>query len=263
QKIEGLETKKPEAFFKKLEKDKDTRIDQLIKDLQTLNKTNIGGEFLDKKDAELILSRHKDTIVQNIKIKVKKIYGEDRIVQTELAKRKGKEQLISKTEKDLLSISKGTLSQAERQIINDHAERSWRWLMKLPFPKKKMKLPLYAGAHHETLNGEGYPNKLKANQLPIQSRIIAIADIFEALTANDRPYKPPMKLSKALEIMGYMVKDNHLDAEIAKIFLLSGLYQKYAKKSLKKNQIDSIDVSSWLEKFYPKDFKPNLPEQNI
>lgn len=227
--------------------------------MQLLNKSNIGGEFLGEEDRKLIEAKNNDTYNQNIKISTKKINGEHRITSVDLAKRKIKNGLITDQEKDLLSISKGTLSDEERQIINDHAERSWRWLMKLPFPKKKMKLPLYAGAHHETLNGKGYPNKLVANQLPIQSRIIAVADIFEALTANDRPYKSPMKLSKAMEIMGKMVQEEHLDAELVKIFLKSGLYKKYARKNLTKSQIDTINIDAWIKEYYPKKFKPDLP----
>ena len=123
-----------------------------------------------------------------------------------------------------MSIKRGTLSDSERQMVNDHADRSWRWLFKLPFPKSMKRLPLYAAAHHETLNGAGYPIGLKDEQIPMQARLIAVSDIFEALTASDRPYKKPMMLSKAAEILGFMVKDNHLDAEIVNIFFDSGLY---------------------------------------
>ncbi len=258
--LKGQKTNKPRSYFNELEKEKASKIETLVSQLQLLNKTNIGGEFLEKQDKELICSMHKETTSQSIRVKRKKIAGENRVVGVELAKRKTKEPLVNKEEKDYLCITKGTLSEEERQIINDHADRSWRWLMKLPFPRKKMKLPLYAGAHHETLAGEGYPNKLKAEQLPIQSRIIAIADIFEALTANDRPYKDPMKLSSAMTILGRMVQDNLLDAEIVKIFLKSGLYKKYARKFLSKSQIDSVEVDEWIDKYYPNNFEPRLPK---
>ncbi len=262
-KIRGLETNKPKSYFTKIEKEKEQETAKLIEDLQILNKTNIGGEYLEKKDKDLILANNHKTTYQNIRVKTKKINGEERIIHVDLAKRKIKEPLINDIEKEYLSIARGTLSNEERQIINDHAERSWRWLMALPFPKKKMKLPLYAGAHHETLIGEGYPNKLKAEQLPIQSRIIAVADIFEALTAPDRPYKKPMKLSKAMEIMGQMVKGYLLDAEIVKIFLKSGLFRKYARKHLSSSQLDTIDVDNWLKKYYPKNFVSNLPKHEV
>ncbi len=255
----GFKEKKSRAYFDKLKEEKDTKINNLLEELTELNKTNNGGEFLEKRIHDLIIKNHKDTTDQHIRVKTKKINGDVRIIGVERAKRKIKESLINAEERDFLSISKGTLNDSERQIINDHADRSWRWLMKLPFPKKKMKLPLYAGAHHETLAGEGYPNKLKAEQLPIQSRIIAVADIFEALTAHDRPYKSPMKLSNAMAIMGRMVESYLLDAEVVKIFLKSGLYKKYARKYLTKNQIDDIDIEQWLETYYPKNFEPNLP----
>lgn len=260
QEIEAIKSNRPKSYLNSFRVAKDEKIRSLVAELQQLNKANNGGEFLEKSDQELILAKFGETTDQNIRPKLKKINGENRIVGVELAKRKIKESLLNQEEKDYLSIVKGTLNDAERQIINDHADRSWRWLMKLPFPKKKMKLPLYAGAHHETLAGEGYPNKLKADQLPIQSRIIAVADIFEALTANDRPYKSPMKLSDAMSIMGRMVERYLLDAEIVKIFLKSGLYKKYARKYLYKSQIDVIDIDAWLDRYYPKNFEPNLPK---
>ena len=256
----GIKSNRPKKYFENLLKEKESKIDTLLMELQRLNTTNIGGEFLEKKDEELINSMNMETADQNIRVTRKKINGENRIVAVERAKRRIKEPLVCDEEKDFLAIKKGTLSDEERQIINDHADRSWRWLMKLPFPRKKMKLPLYAGAHHETLAGEGYPNKLKAEQLPIQSRIIAVADIFEALTANDRPYKQPMKLSNAMTIMGRMVRDDLLDAEIVKIFLKTGLYKKYARKYLNRSQIDQIEVNKWLKEYYPKEFKPRLPK---
>lgn len=258
--LAAVKSKKGKSDIDAIKEEKEQQIETLIAELQHLNKTNIGGEFLEQASYDLIQAKHSETTDQNIRVKTKKINGENRIVGVERAKRKIKEPLLNVEEKDYLSIKKGTLNDQERQIINDHADRSWRWLMRLPFPKKKRKLPLYAGAHHETLIGEGYPNKLKASQLPIQSRIIAVADIFEALTANDRPYKDPMKLSNAMTIMGRMVKENLLDAEIVKIFLKTGLYKKYARKYLNKSQIDDIDVDDWLANYYPENFEPDLPE---
>lgn len=258
--LEATKKGRPKSHFESLKREKAEKTGNLIEDLKVLNASNIGGEFLDVEKRDLITAKNAETFDQYIRVKKRKINGEDRITEVDLAKRKIREPLVNDEERDYLLISKGTLSEAERKIINDHADRSWRWLMKLPFPKKKMKLPLYAGAHHETLNGKGYPNRLNAGQLPIQSRIIAVADIFEALTANDRPYKSPMKLSKAMDIMGFMVKDGHLDPEIVKIFLKSGLFKKYARKYLSKSQIDAIDVNKWLKAYYPKDFVPDLPE---
>ena len=158
--------------------------------------------------------------------------------------------LIDDLETENLLIDRGTLNRAERDAINKHADRSWRWLMALPFPRKQKRLPLYAGAHHEHLNGTGYPNGIDGRDMPIQSRILAIADIYEALVANDRPYKGPMKLSVALDILGNMVREGKLDGELMRIFLRSGDYLKYAEEYLDPEQIDEVDVDAWLDTYY-------------
>ena len=258
-KLVGIENKEPEAFFKKLENSKKHEIENLVKDLKVINKTNTGGEFLEEAVEKLVHKNARIKIDQYLKVEKENVLGQKRITNVSLSKKILKSPIIDPIEKDYLLIAKGTLSDKERKVINDHADRSWRWLMRLPFPKKMVKLPLYAGAHHETLEGNGYPNQLVDEQLPIQSRIIAVVDIFEALTANDRPYKPPMSLSKALMILGNMVKDGDIDAEIVKIFLDSRLHEKYAAQFLDKNQIDEIDVEDWIKKYYPEDFSDTLP----
>jgi HD-GYP domain-containing protein (c-di-GMP phosphodiesterase class II) len=164
--------------------------------------------------------------------------------------------LIDGWEKSNLLVQRGTLNADERESINSHAERSWRWLMALPFPRKQKRLALYAGAHHEHLNGSGYPNGIDATQMPMQSRILAIADIYEALVANDRPYKEPMKLSQAMSILGDMVKRGKLDGELMKIFLLSGGYLNYAEEHLDPSQIDEVDIDAWLELYYVEPVPP-------
>lgn len=257
--IEGIKQNKPPGYFDQLKKEEEKEVSILLKNLQILNKSNVGGEFLDDKSKKTIEQMGQIKTNQKIEVEFKNIAGVNRIVGVQPAKAEISEPLINSDEQDFLLISKGTLSDEERKIIHDHADRSWRWLMKLPFPKRKLKLPLYAGAHHETLNGKGYPNQLTAKQLPIQSRIIAVADIFEALTANDRPYKNPMKLSKSLEILGNMVKYGELDAEIVKIFLKSELFKKYSEKFLNADQIDQLDIDKWLEDYYPKNFENSLP----
>lgn len=259
QKVRILEGNAPKADLEKVETEKQEKIDDLVKDLQILNRCNIGGEFLQDEDRDLIFKSSERQTRMYLNVDKDIIADVEQITHVEVEKNVKTEALISDEERDFLLISKGTLSDAERKIINDHAERSWNWLMRLPFPKKKMKLPLYAGAHHETLNGTGYPNKLSASQLPIQSRIIAVADIFEALTASDRPYKKPMNMQKALEILGYMVKDGDLDAEIVRIFLKSKLYKKYAELFMDKDQISDIDIDDWISKYYPQDFSNTLP----
>lgn len=164
--------------------------------------------------------------------------------------------LIDDWERENLLIKRGTLSEDERAQIKLHADRSWRWLMELPFPRKQKRLPLYAGAHHEHLNGSGYPNGIEGKDMPMQARILAIADIYEALVANDRPYKDPMPLSQAMDILGGMVKRGNLDGELMKIFLQSGDYLKYAEEHLNPEQIDDVDIDAWLDDYYVAPEKP-------
>ncbi len=133
-----------------------------------------------------------------------------------------------------LSIQKGTLTDEERQIINEHAKISLDILNKLPFPKKYNDVAQIAGAHHEKLNGKGYPLGLKGDEISFEARILAVADIFEALTASDRPYKKANTITVAMEILHSMVKDGDLDKDIVNFFHSSKLYLKYANKYLEK-----------------------------
>ncbi len=145
-----------------------------------------------------------------------------------------------------LCIEKGTLSQEERYKINEHVIMSIKMLEKIPFPAQLTKIPEYAGTHHETLTGTGYPRKLTKEKLSIPARIMAIADIFEALTASDRPYKKAKTLSESIKIMSFMVKDQHIDEDLFKLFLSSGVYKTYAKKYLTSEQIDEVDVEEYI-----------------
>ncbi len=140
-----------------------------------------------------------------------------------------------------LCIRKGTLTDEERAIIENHARMTLKITGELPFPDQLSHVPEYAAGHHERPDGTGYPNGLSHNDLAIQSRIIAVADIFEALTAKDRPYRQPMNLSQAIKILGFMKKDNHIDGDIYDLFMEMGLYKDYAKKELNPDQID-IDL---------------------
>ncbi|NVJ52328.1 MAG: HD domain-containing protein [Campylobacteraceae bacterium] len=145
-----------------------------------------------------------------------------------------------------LAVRKGTLTEEERFKINEHMIMTIKMLEQLPFPNNLKRVPEYAGAHHETLIGTGYPRKLKKEDMSIPARIMAIADIFEALTAADRPYKEAKKLSETLKILNFMVKDKHIDEDIFKLFLTSGVYMNYAKEYLKEEQIDEVDISKYL-----------------
>ncbi|MGP2657099.1 HD domain-containing phosphohydrolase [Malaciobacter sp. WC5094] len=145
-----------------------------------------------------------------------------------------------------LCIKKGTLTKEERFKINEHMIMSIIMLEQLPFPKNLKRVPEYAGAHHETLIGTGYPRKLTKEQMSIPARIMAVADIFEALTACDRPYKKAKTLSESIKILSFMVKDKHIDEDIFKLFLTSGVYKEYAQKFLKVEQIDEVDISLYM-----------------
>ena len=145
-----------------------------------------------------------------------------------------------------LSIRKGTLTVEDRFKINEHIIQTIKMLEKLPFPDYLTNVPEFAGAHHETMDGKGYPRKLTREEMSIPARIMAIADIFEALTASDRPYKKPQTLSESLRIMSLMRDDRHIDAGLFELFLKSGVYKAYAEKFLDPGQIDDVAIEQFL-----------------
>ena len=144
-----------------------------------------------------------------------------------------------------LGIRKGTLSPEDRFKINEHIIQTIIMLGRLEFPEYLKNVPEFAGGHHETMIGTGYPRGLKKEEMSVPARIMAIADIFEALTAADRPYKTPKRLSETLKIMSSMRDDEHIDADLFELFLTSGVYQTYAEKYLAPDQIDAVDVSQY------------------
>jgi len=189
---------------------------RLDEDLEFLEITNQGGEFLadDKLERLNALARERYQV-------------------------NGIEHLFLQEDEVLnLSIRKGTLTEDEREKINDHASMTKKILDSLPWPKKMQDVPSIAAAHHEKLDGTGYPLGLQESQISLQSRIMAVADIFEALSASDRPYKQPMPLSQAIKILGFMVKDNHIDEDIVALLTKSGMLLSYAKEYMKSEQID-------------------------
>lgn len=145
-----------------------------------------------------------------------------------------------------LCIEKGTLTEEERFKIQEHVIMSIKMLEQLPYTEEMKRIPEYAGTHHETLIGTGYPRELTSDELSVPAKIMAIADIFEALTACDRPYKKGKTLSQALKIMSFMKKDQHIDGELFALFLRSGIYKTYAEEHLKPEQIDEVDIESYL-----------------
>jgi HD-GYP domain-containing protein (c-di-GMP phosphodiesterase class II) len=145
-----------------------------------------------------------------------------------------------------LSIARGTLTDEERYKINDHIMQTIIMLEGLQFPRHLRRVAEYAGGHHEKMDGTGYPRGLKKEDMSIPARAMAIADIFEALTAADRPYKPAKKLSESIKIMGFMVKDRHIDPDLFRLFLEAGIYKEYAEKFLQPEQIDEVDLTPHL-----------------
>ena len=146
-----------------------------------------------------------------------------------------------------LAIERGTLTAEERFKINDHIVQTIIMLEQLPYPKHLLDVPAIAGSHHEKMDGTGYPKRLSSEEMPLTARIMAVADIFEALTASDRPYKKAKTLSEAIRIMSFMVKDKHIDPDIFRLFLSSGVYRQYAEQYLDPEQMDEVDISQFTD----------------
>ena len=149
------------------------------------------------------------------------------------------EPLLSPEEVENLNIRQGTLSSKERDIIQNHAAMTYKILSQLPFPKKMRHVPDYAAAHHKTLNGRGYPRDLDVTRIPLQARILALADVFEALTAKDRPYKKGKTLSEAMHTLKMMVKDGHIDPDLFALFQKEEIPLDYARRELSLQQSHS------------------------
>ncbi len=145
-----------------------------------------------------------------------------------------------------LKVERGTLTTEERYKINNHVMQTIIMLEKLPYPKHLREVPAIAGGHHETMDGKGYPKKLDKEQMSLTARMMAIADIFEALTASDRPYKKAKKLSDSIRVMSFFKKDQHIDPDLFDLFLRSGVYLDYAQEYLDPEQIDEVDIESYL-----------------
>ena len=146
-----------------------------------------------------------------------------------------------------LSIRRGTLTEEDRYIIQEHISATIKMLETLPLPSELQRVPEIAGGHHEKLDGKGYPKGLSADQLSVAARIMAIADIFEALTASDRPYKKAKTVSESLRIMRFMALDQHIDPQLFRLFVEQGVYREYAERFLDPSQCDEVDQQAVLE----------------
>ena len=196
------------------------RIKQQENDKSFIEESNVGGEFMsqDRKDRvnKIASYRWKDNGSP------KPFFSEDEIYN--------------------LCISRGTLTPEERKIINDHIVVTIDMLEQLPYPKHLRNVPEFAGGHHEKLDGTGYPKGLNHSEMSVQAKIMAIADIFEALTARDRPYKKGKTLSQAMRILGFMKNDAHIDTELFEVFVKEKIYLKYAESFLDPEQIDEVEL---------------------
>ena len=224
QQIELMTEGSANGSIKTLEEDLTTRIEKLSADQTFIQKTNRGGEFMEEEDQKRVAD------IGSYKWNLE---GEETNFFDEKDVRN-------------LQIPKGTLLPEEREIINDHIVITIDMLEKLPYPKNLRNVPEFAGGHHEKLDGTGYPKGLKDEDMSIQAKIMAIADIYEALTAADRPYKDGKKLSQAMRIMGFMKKDYEIDEDLFEIFVKEGVYKEYAEKYLGDDQLDEVDEASVL-----------------
>ena len=153
---------------------------------------------------------------------------------------------LSAEEIENLTIRAGTLTAAERETINYHIVATNKMLEQLPWPRHLKNVPEYAGGHHERMDGKGYPRGLTRDQMSVQARIMGIADIFEALTARDRPYKPGMKLSQAMGILARFSRTGHIDPDLFAVFVREKVYIKYAEQFLDPQQMDTVDETALL-----------------
>jgi HD-GYP domain-containing protein (c-di-GMP phosphodiesterase class II) len=145
-----------------------------------------------------------------------------------------------------VAAPRGTLTAEERFKINEHIIETINMLGQLPFPKELRRVPEWAGNHHEKFDGNGYPRRLGADDLSVLARIMAVADIFEALTASDPPYKPPKKLSTSLRIMSSFRDEGHICPDLFDLFLTSGVFRKYGEQYLQPEQLDEVDVGAYV-----------------
>jgi len=150
---------------------------------------------------------------------------------------------LSGDEVENLSIRAGTLTAAEREIINHHIVVTIKMLESLPWPRHLRNVAEYAGGHHERMDGKGYPRGLTREQMSVQARVMGIADIFEALTAKDRPYKEGKTLTESLTILGKLKLDGHIDPDLFDVFIREKVYLDYARQFLAPEQIDEVDLS--------------------
>ncbi|MDP1611960.1 MAG: HD domain-containing phosphohydrolase [Sulfuritalea sp.] len=199
----------------------------LDEDREFLRKTNVGGEAMKDEDLQRVRDIGSGRKWRNVDAVETEFLTADEVVN--------------------LTIRAGTLTLKERDVINHHIVATIKMLEELPWPKHLTRVPEYAGGHHERMDGKGYPKGLTREQMSVQARMMGIADIFEALTARDRPYKHGMKLSQAMGIMGNFKKGGHIDPDLFDVFVKQGVYRRYAEQFLDAGQIDGVDEATLVQ----------------
>ena len=218
----ALETDQQSAA-RKASRDFKRRTAEIDQDREFLRLANVGTEFMELEDVEKV-------IYIASKYRWKDVDGQ-------------LSNFLSADEIENLTIRAGTLTEAERGVINYHIEATVRMLEALPWPKHLKNVPEYAGGHHERMDGTGYPKGLTREQMSVQARCMGIADVFEALTAKDRPYKKGKTLSEALEILGKLKLKGHIDPDLFNVFIWKKVYLGYAEQYLDSDQIDEVQLS--------------------
>lgn len=207
----------------RIDQDLQAQIRQLDADRAFLRKCNVGGEFMPEADQERVKRIAVDYKWTDVSGATANFLTEDELLN--------------------LSIARGTLTNVEREIINHHIVATIKMLEALPWPKHLKNVPEYAGGHHERMDGKGYPRGLLRDQMSVQARVMGIADIFEALTARDRPYKKGKTLTEALTILGKFKQNGHIDPDLFDVFVREKVYLRYATQFLEPEQIDNVDES--------------------
>jgi len=218
----SVQTQADEILFEQAANEYEKTIQQLEDDKAFIARANVGGEFMKEESRKRVKKIAQYQISDGDGV-TKNFFDEDEIKN--------------------LMVARGTLTDEERQVINNHIVVTIKMLDQLPFPKHLENVPEYAGGHHERMDGKGYPKGLTREQMSWPARMMGIADIFEALSARDRPYKEGKKLSECLSILGNMSIDNHIDHDIFEVFVREKVYLQYAKAFLTAEQIDEVDHS--------------------
>ena len=235
-----------------------TKIKQLTDDFEFIGYCNIGDTPLTDNDIKRLDKISERSFTRYFNRMTGLSWGEKKLINTPSTYTKPEVEyllqdrpeqlaaLYNQGELTNLKIRQGTINAAERKKINEHIITTINMLKNLPFPPDLSNIVEYAGAHHERIDGKGYPNGLTGDQMSIPAKIMAIADVYEALTARDRPYKEPKKLSEVLRIMRDMKNNGHLDPDLYELFIKSGVYMDYAKEYIDKDQIDDINPEEFL-----------------